>query len=725
MKNKILLSMLAAFGLAAAQNAKATTFANVSFLGGSAQNTVNGRSYTTITTDQRWTRDKVYVLDRITFVASGCTVTIEPGTLVRGEVYTVVGDTSDPTKPSDPGTLVISNGAKLIANGTADAPIIFTSIDDYNVPGGVETVPPYENYGITAGSQVINGTTVNVVNGQRALRSGGALVGLPTAAEYSYSGGTYVSSRSYDGNTRFDKDSLWGGIMMCGRGRCAYGTYTGVLNAGQLVDPSGSASLTNNGGQGRQYLEGLQAVGVGAMYGGVDDTDNSGCLRFVQNNYGGYLLAVGKEINGYSLGAVGSGTTIEFCESFNNADDDIECWGGKVSPHHCIGAFGGDDGYDTDQGFRGNVQYWVQIQNDMDSETLNQTTGRVVANIGDNMCEIDGPEPSTSDTGVTDMLPITFQTIANATLIGRGYGAQGVTTGAANCGPLCKNTGALRLYNSVIMDAVGGGVAVAKSYNTGNYFLNDNNGLYGDEGISTLGTPTTGNEKYSSFKGNIWYRCALLENTNNTAANIRLGTWTDPVAGGGADNAGYLFGYNGKYSSSSNGTDVSGVLTATAAGQSGEGNQFNVNPGLTVPLTHRLSGLDLRSTASAAKNGGITLPNRGGLVRADKDGNPVKFVGAMRDSNWAAGWSKLATLGMFTSASTAVVPTVTIEASGTNPKVKFNTLNGVLYSVEKSTDNLQYTSIDVVTGNGSATPAEVIDGTATIGAPVFYRVIAL
>ena len=170
---------------------------------------------------------------------------------------------------------------------------------------------------------------------------------------------------------------------------------------------------------------------------------------------------------------------------------------------------------------------------------------------------------------------------------------------------------------------------------------------------------------------------------------------------------------------------MSGVLTATAAGQSGEGNQFNVNPGLTVPLTHRLSGLDLRSTASAAKNGGITLPNRGGLVRADKDGNPVKFVGAMRDSNWAAGWSKLATLGMFTSASTAVVPTVTIEASGTNPKVKFNTLNGVLYSVEKSTDNLQYTSIDVVTGNGSATPAEVIDGTATIGAPVFYRVIAL
>ena len=718
MKNKLFLTLLAALGMAASQNAKATTFANVSFLGGSAQNTVNGRSYTTITTDQRWTRDKVYVLDRITFIASGCTVTIEPGTIVRGEVYTVVGDTSDPTKPSDPGTLIASIGAKLIASGTADAPIIFTSIDDVNVPGGLETVPPFENYGITSGSQSIGGTTVTVVNGQRALRENGSLVGSPDAAQYDYSGGTAAATiRSYTGNARFDKDSLWGGIMMCGRGRVAYGTYTGTLSA--LTDPTGSASLTNNGGQGRQYLEGLQAIGVGAMYGGLDDTDNSGCLRFMQNNYGGYLLAVAKEINGYSLGGVGSGTTIEFCESFNNADDDIECWGGKVGPKNCIGAFGGDDGFDTDQGYRGNVQFWVQIQNDMDAATLNTTTGRVAANIGDNMCEIDGPEPSTSDTGVITMQPFTFQTIANATMIGRGYGDRGVNnTGANNCGPLMKNSGALRLYNSVIMDAVGGGIAVQLAYNTGNFFLNDNNGLYGDEGMSGAGTATTDGEKYSSFKGNIWYRCALLEVASNTAANIRAGTWTNPTATGGADNAGNLFGANGKYNAASY-VDVSSVLTAA-----GSGNVFNTDPGLTVPLTHRLSGLDLRSTASAAKNGGITLPNRGGLVRADKDGNPVKFVGAMRDSNWAAGWTKLATLGMFTSGSLAIVPNVSIQASGSNPKVTFNTQTGCLYRVEKSTDNQQYSCIDIVTGTGGN--AEVTDAGTTIGtSPAFYRVICM
>jgi hypothetical protein len=78
---------------------------------------------------------------------------------------------------------------------------------------------------------------------------------------------------------------------------------------------------------------------------------------------------------------------------------------------------------------------------------------------------------------------------------------------------------------------------------------------------------------------------------------------------------------------------------------------------------------------------------------------------------------------MFTAGSTAIVPNVAVSASGTNPKVTFNTQSGVLYSVEKSTDNLQYTSIDVVTGNGSN--AEVTDGTATIGAPVFYRVVVL
>jgi len=716
MKNKLFLTLLAALGMAASQNSNATTFANVSFLGGSAQNTVNGRTYTTITTDQRWTRDKVYILDRITFIASGCTVTIEPGTLVRGEIHTIVGDASDPTKPSDPGTLVVCNGGKLVAAGTSEAAILFTSIDNPNVPGGFETIPPFENYGITAGVQTVGGSTITVVNGQRELRTGGVLVGLPTAAEYSYSGGTAGANlKSYAGNKKYEYDGLWGGLMFAGRARCAYGTYTDVISSGGLVDPTGSASLTANGGQGRQYLEGLQAVGSIAMYGGVDDTDSSGTVRFVSNTYGGFILASGKEINGFTFGAVGSGTTVEFCESFNNADDDFEFFGGTVGISRCIGAFGGDDGFDTDQGYRGVSQFWVQIQNDCDNSTIGTTTGRTTVNIGDNMFEIDGPEPSTSDTGVVTMRPFTIQTVANATIIGRGYGDQGVSFGPANCGPQMKNAGALRLYNSVIMDAVGGGIAV-KTGTPYNFFVNDSNGVYGDDTLQASGTPTTGNEKYSVFNGNIWWRCALLEVSSNTKAAIQGGTWTSPTASYGNDGAGTLFGKNGKDSANA---DVTSVLT-----QSGTANQFNVDPGLTVPLYHHISGLDLRSTSSAARTGGIALPARGNLTRVNASGTAVKFVGAMRNSNWAKGWTALDTLGFFDASSTVISPNVSIVASGANPKVAFNTVNGALYSVEKSTDNKMFTPIDIVEGTGAN--AEVTDATATIGVtPYFYRVIVL
>jgi hypothetical protein len=197
--------------------------------------TSNGRSYTTINTDQTWTRDKVYIIDRFTFVAPGVNIFIQPGTLVRSEIHTVEGDASSPTKPSDPGSLIIAIGAKLHANGTADAPIIFTSIDDINVPGGLETVPPYENYGTPAvGVDIEEGAgTTAIVNTQRELRKNGDLVGAVTDAEYSYSGG--IAGRdifSYTGNSKAAYDGRWGGIVLCGDARVAYGTYTGVIASG-------------------------------------------------------------------------------------------------------------------------------------------------------------------------------------------------------------------------------------------------------------------------------------------------------------------------------------------------------------------------------------------------------------------------------------------------------------------------------------------------------------
>jgi len=723
MKSKLLKALFGVVGLASASLSNATTFVNVSYLGSPAINTVNGRSYTTINTDQTWTRDKVYIIDRLTFVAPGVNIFIQPGTLVRSEIHTVQGDASAPSKPSDPGTLTIAIGAKLFANGTSDAPIIFTSIDDINVPGGLETVPPFENYGTpSVGTDIEAGVGVTaIVNTQRELRKDGVLVGAVTDAEYSYSGGTTGANIfSYTGNSKAEHDGRWGGIVLCGDARVAYGTYTGVIASGALADPTSSASATNNGGQGRQYVEGLQAFGTIAMYGGVDDNDNSGTLRFISNRYGGYVLFSNRELNAFTFGGVGRGTVLEFLEAYNNADDDFEFFGGTVNSKYLISAFGGDDGFDTDQGYTGNVQYFVQIQNNRIAADGTTSTGRPLANAGDNGFEIDGPEPSTSDAGVITMRPFTIQTVANATVIGRGYGKLSADPFPANnCGANLKNAGALRLYNSIYMDFPNGGIAV-KAGTPVDFIIGNANGLYGDDTLQDFGTATTDNERYSVFKGNIWYRCALTEVAANSQATIASGgSYTVPTVGTGADNEGFLFGVNNRANSTTdNPTSVVNVIKEIA-----NSNQFNVDPGLIVPINHHMSGIDLRCTTDAAKNGGVTLPNRGNLTRVDKDGEAVKFVGAMRDNNWAKGWTAIDRLGYLLASSASIAPSVAISLDGTNPKLTFATVNNVYYSVESSSDNRVFSPIDIVTGNGGN--AEVIDAAVPVGsAPRFYRVMA-
>ena len=70
---------------------------------------------TNITTNTTWTKNNVYLIQGTIFVDSLVTLTIEAGTVVRGDANTVIS------------ALVIQRGAKIIANGTPCNPIVFTS----------------------------------------------------------------------------------------------------------------------------------------------------------------------------------------------------------------------------------------------------------------------------------------------------------------------------------------------------------------------------------------------------------------------------------------------------------------------------------------------------------------------------------------------------------------------------------------------------------------------
>ena len=189
-----------------------------------------------------------------------------------------------------------------------------------------------------------------------------------------------------DGSVAYDTRGQWGGLIVLG-------------------DAS-----TNFGGPAQ--VEGIPADNDRAVYGGANDADNSGVLAYVSVRHGGTELGAANEINGITLGGVGSGTTIDHVEVISNLDDGIEFFGGTVSVTNAVVAFCGDDSFDWDQGYRGaNNANWLVIQD--------QPGG-----VGDRGGELDGDD--SDDGNVTaDEMPFSTPTVNGWTVVGVG-GNQGL-----------------------------------------------------------------------------------------------------------------------------------------------------------------------------------------------------------------------------------------------------------------------------------------------------------
>ena len=72
-----------------------------------------------ITGATTWTRNNIYLLSGFVYVRSGGVLTIEPGTIIKGD-------------KASKGSLIVEPGGQILANGTAAQPIVFTS----NEPAG-------------------------------------------------------------------------------------------------------------------------------------------------------------------------------------------------------------------------------------------------------------------------------------------------------------------------------------------------------------------------------------------------------------------------------------------------------------------------------------------------------------------------------------------------------------------------------------------------------------
>jgi hypothetical protein len=315
-----------------------------------------------ITTNTKWYANAKYMLSGFVYVKNNAALTIEPGTIIKG----VSGSKA---------ALIIERGAKIMAAGTLDKPIVFTS---------------------------------DKAKGQRAYGD-------------------------------------WGGLVICG-------------NAPTNKHDSGTGV-------------GIAEGGIGSQYGGTTPTDNSGVLQYVRIEFPGIGLTAtaNSEINGLTLYAVGSGTTIDHIQVSYSGDDSYEWFGGTVNMKYLVALRGWDDDWDTDNGFNGKIQFFVSLRdpasadqstsngfesdNDADGSTLTPNTAPVFVN-----GSVFGPKVTTSTT-INSLFGNSMQirrgsrlSIYNTVLAGWPYGL--FVDGALGDSPTQATSNVLQIENCVMAGMV-------------------------------------------------------------------------------------------------------------------------------------------------------------------------------------------------------------------------------------------------------------------------------
>ena len=256
-----------------------------------------------ITEDKTLDGSKIWLIKGRVSVTDGTTLTIPAGTIIKAASGT----------GADASTLIVARGGKIIANGTADNPIIMTAAADNIEVGG--TYPD-------------SGPALNV-----------------------------------------DTRGLWGGLLVLGKAPCSFKSDVTELQ-----------------------IEGIPTSDTNGLYGGSVADDNSGSFQYISIRHGGAEIGEGNEINGLTLGGVGSGTTVNQIEVLGNVDDGIEFFGGTVKATNLLVWGQGDDAIDVDQGYAGTIDGALVV----------------LTAASDHGFEIDGPEGSA---------PGRF-TLKNATVIG-------------------------------------------------------------------------------------------------------------------------------------------------------------------------------------------------------------------------------------------------------------------------------------------------------------------
>jgi len=345
-----------------------------------------------ITTNTTWTTGSVVLLQNKVYVKNNAILTIEPGVIIRGDYNTQ-------------GTLIITKGAKIMAQGTQTSPIVFTS---------------------------------NNAIGNRA-------------------------------------EGDWGGVVVLGNG---------IIN-----QPGGVANI-----------EGITAT-ADTEYGGSNDADNSGIVSYVRIEFCGIALQPNKEINGLTLGAVGSATQLDHIQVSFSGDDGFEFFGGKVDAKYLVSFRTLDDDFDTDYGYRGRIQFALVVRDPDLSDAAGDSNGFE--------SDGEGTAPYTSS-------PLTNPLFSNFTVIGpKRDGTGSLPVGEKfERGVYIRRNSGLSLFNSLIIGWEKG--LHVKDAVTVDNFTNNDTAVFGNNVITSDITTTNVIDIASGATGSFYQTIFTSDNNDST-----------------------------------------------------------------------------------------------------------------------------------------------------------------------------------------------------------------
>ena len=177
---------------------------------------------------------------------------------------------------------------------------------------------------------------------------------------------TFTSVSDINGTVGPEDVQQWGGIVINGFGVSNKCSYVGTRGeAGFELTPGTECSIEAEGSAGDDE----------SQYGGANDADDSGILRYVVVKHTGAQVANGDELNGISFGGVGNSTVVENLEVYSTFDDGVEMFGGSVDITNLVAVYVRDDSIDIDEGYNGTITNALVVQSENDGNHCIEADG--------------------------------------------------------------------------------------------------------------------------------------------------------------------------------------------------------------------------------------------------------------------------------------------------------------------------------------------------------------